>query len=61
MGVERVVAIRLIGLQDLKERLMTEIQFHADLDRPADILVRHAGGNNLEVPPFQEIIWDIKL
>lgn len=38
-----------------------EVKFYAGLDRVPDILVIHAGGNDLGVRTTGEILWDVKL
>lgn len=42
-------------------RLLSEVQFYAGLDRAPDVLVMHAGGNVLGVRAARELLRDIKL
>lgn len=42
-------------------RLLPEIQFHVALDRPPDVLVVHAGGNDMGLRSSREIVRDIKV
>lgn len=63
LGFSRSEAlIRWLGVRGLKwGRLLSHIQFYASLDRPPDILVLHAGGNDLGCKTTRELLRDIKL
>lgn len=45
----------------LWHRFLPTVQFHVVLDSPPDILLVHAGSNDMGVHPSREIIRDIKL
>lgn len=63
LGLARTEAqVRWIGIRGLKwGRLLPEIHYYASLDRPPDILVVHAGGNDLGVRSSRELLRDLKL
>lgn len=54
--------IRWIGIRGMRwPRLLSEFQFFAGLDRAPDVLVIHAGGNDLGVRTTRELLRDVKL
>ncbi|XP_056388331.1 collagen alpha-2(I) chain-like [Hyla sarda] len=63
LGFSRDLAVlRWIGIGGMLWcGVLPEVQFNASLDRHPDILVVHAGGNDLGLRSSREIIRDIKL
>lgn len=56
------VQIRWLGFRGLRwRRLLHEVQYFSSLDRAPDILLIHAGGNDLGVRTTRELLRDIKL
>lgn len=54
--------VRWIGIRGLSwRRLLPELQFRVNLDRAPDVLVIHAGGNDLATRSTRELLRDIKL
>lgn len=62
LGISRREAyLRWLGVPGMKwERVMREVVRYATLSRPPDILVLHAGGNDLGVRPVRDLLADIK-
>lgn len=58
-SLARVLWIEVPGM--LWSRALTEVHRYARMDRPLDILVVHAGGNDLGLRSARELIRDIKL
>ena len=42
------------------DRVLPEVQHHARLDRPPDVLVLHVGGNDLGIRPIGDLITAVK-
>lgn len=56
------VQIRWLGIRGLQwPRLLPNFQSCASLDRPPDIVLLHAGGNDLGTRTTRELLRDIKL
>lgn len=56
------VQVRWLGIRGLRwSRLLSEIQFRVRLDRAPDVLLIHAGGNDLGSRSTREILRDVKL
>lgn len=55
------VLVRWLGKRGLRwSGVLPEMSNFVRLDRPPDILVLHAGGNDLAKRPFRELVRDIK-
>lgn len=63
LGLSRSEAqVRWLGVRGLRwSRLLPVVQYYASLDRAPDILVVHAGGNDLGSRSSRELLRDIKL
>lgn len=56
------VQVRWLGIRGLRwGRLLQELHFHIRLDRVPDVLLLHAGGNDLGAMTTRELLRDIKL
>ncbi|XP_040216656.1 uncharacterized protein LOC120946033 [Rana temporaria] len=62
LGVPREEGrVRWIGIRGLMwQKVLPEVHRGASLDRAPDILVIHAGGNDLSVRPMRQVIKDIQ-
>lgn len=63
LGFDRSeVLVRWIGIRGMRwNSFLSEFQYFAEMDRAPDVLVMHAGGNDLGVRTTREILRDIKL
>lgn len=58
---KRDLQVRWIGLRGmLWSRVLPELRFYASFDRYPDLLVLHAGGNDMSVRASRDVIRDIK-
>lgn len=61
-GIDSDVQVRWLGIRGLRwSRFLSEFQFFVGMDRSSDIVVVHAGGNDLGARTSRELLRDIKI